>query len=205
MTTASVHVKKTFQSEFAGEKSGDYDYAALYRQRMIEFRRNKDSIVRVDKPLNLPRARELGYRAKEGFVVVRVRVRKGSGMHLRPTAGRRPKRMGVKKLTRRISIQAMAEQRASKKHKNCEVLNSYLVGEDGQTKYYEVIMVDTSHPVIVKDKKLKWITGEKGKKHRGRADRGLTSAGSKMRGLRKRGIGAEKVRPSLRAHDRKAK
>ena len=120
MATATQLVKGTFQSEFAGKKGEDYNYAELYRERMIEFRREKQAIVRVKKPLNLPRARELGYRAKEGFVVARVRVRKGSGMHTRPKGGRRPKRMGVRKLTRRISIKAMAEQRASRKYKNCE-------------------------------------------------------------------------------------
>lgn len=202
MATASQLVKETFQKEFAGEKKGAYDYPRLYRERMISFRREKDAIVRVERPTNIPRARELGYRAKQGFVVARARVRKGSGMHRRPTAGRRPKRMGVTKLTRRISIQAMAEQRASRKYRNCEVLNSYFVGEDGRSKYFEVILVDTAHPAIKKDRKINWICGEKQK---GRAERGLTGAGKKMRGLRKRGKGAEKVRPSLRAHERKAK
>lgn len=202
MATASDYVRETFQKEFAKVKGEGYDYGALYRQRMIEFRKEKASVVRVEKPQNLPRARSLGYRAKQGFVVVRVRVRRGSGMHLRPVRGRRPKRMGVKKLTRRISIKAIAEQRAGGKYPNCEVLNSYWVGEDGKHKYFEVILVDVSHPAIVNDKKIGWIVE---RVHAGRADRGLTSAGKKMRGLRRRGKGAEKVRPSLRAHERMAK
>ena len=40
---------------------------------------------------------------------------------------------------------------------------------------------------------------------RGRAFRGLTSAGRKMRGLLNKGRGAEKLRPSIRAHNRKGK
>ncbi len=42
-------------------------------------------------------------------------------------------------------------------------------------------------------------------KKKGRAFRGLTSAGRKSRGLRRKGKGAEKVRPSLRANKRLAK
>lgn len=201
MKTFSEYVKDSFESGYAGKKSADYDFKAIYRQRLIEYRKPKESIVRVEKPTNLPRARELGYRAKNGFVVVRSRVRKGSGAHQRPVRARRPKRMGVKKLTRRISIQGIAEKRAGKKYPNCEVLNSYWVGEDGKHKYFEVILVDTSRPEILSDKKISWIAG---KKHSGRAERGKTSAQKKSRGL-KRGTGHEKNFPSLRANQRKAK
>jgi large subunit ribosomal protein L15e len=195
-------MKETFQAEYAGKKTADYNYRELFRQRLIEFRKEKSAVVRIEKPTNLARARELGYRAKKGFVVTRVRVRKGSGHHKRPVKGRRPKRMGVRKLTRRKSIQSMAEQRASRKYPNCEVLNSYYIGEDGRHKYYEVILVDVNAPEIKSDKKINWICG---KQHRGRAERGLTSASKKSRGLRRKGKGAEKVRPSQRAKGRKAK
>ena len=198
--SATNAIKETFQKEFSGEKSADYPYKELYRERLIAFRREPKTIVRVEKPLNLPHARELGYKAKQGFVVARVRVRKGSGLHRRPKKGRKPKRMGTKKLTRNISIQSIAEQRAARKYPNCEVLNSYLVGKDGKRKYYEVILVDTAHPSIKKDKKIKWIAS---KKHKGRVHRGKTSAGKKGRGLRGKGKGAEKVRPSKRAVTRK--
>jgi len=175
---AANAIKETFQKEASGEKSEDYDYKGLYKQRLIEFRREPKTVVRVEKPLNIPRARELGYKAKQGYVVARVRVRKGSGMHLRPNKGRKPKRMGVNKLTRNISIQSMAEQKASKKYPNCEVLNSYLVGKDGKSKYFEVILVDTAHPSVTKDKKMKWVASGK---HKGRAERGKTSAGTGRR------------------------
>ncbi len=203
MTTYGQYVKDSFQKEYAGEKKDpNYDYAKLYRDRLISFRQEKDTVVRVEKPLNLPRARELGYKAKNGFVVVRVRVRKGSGLHRRPSRGRRPKRMGVNKLTRRIPIQGMAEKKAGKKYPNCEVLNSYFVGEDGVSKYFEVIMVDIAQPEIKSDRDINWIISNKQK---GRAERGLTSRQKKARGLHKKGKGVEKVRPSQRAHDRKAK
>ncbi len=202
MTTYAQYVKESFQKEYAKEKSADYDFGSIYRARLIEFRKVKDAIVRLEKPTNIPRARQLGYKAKKGFVVVRVRVRKGSGLHRRPSKGRRPKRMGVNKLTRRISIQGIAEKRANKKYPNCEVMNSYFIGEDGMSKYFEVILIDTSAPEILSDKEFNWITEPQ---HRNRAERGLTSAQKRSRGLHGKGKGYEKVRPSQRAHHRKAK
>ena len=73
--------------------------------------------------------------------------------------------------------------------------------EDGKYYWYEIILVDPSHPVIKADKKINWICN---RKQRSRAFRGKTSAGRKMRGLRgNKGKGAEKARPSRRAHSRK--
>lgn len=166
------------QTEYAGKKTDGLDYGALQRARLIEYRKPTEAVVRIEKPSNIVRARELGYKAKQGIIVVRARVRKGTGTKRRPVRGRRPKRMGVAKLTRRQSIQAIAEKRASSRYPNLEVLNSYWVGEDGRHKYYEVILVDTSHPSILADKELNWIAA---KKHTGRAERGLTSAGKKGR------------------------
>ena len=202
MTTTAQFVRQTFQKEFSGEKDAFFDYRALYKGRLIGFRKEKRAVVRVEKPTNIPRARSLGYKAKRGIIVARVRVRKGGGLHRRPTKGRKPKKMGVKKLTRKINIQSIAEQKAARKFPNFEVLNSYWVGEDGQSKYFEVILVDFSAPEILSDKQLSWTaTG----KHYGRAERGKTSAGRKHRALRGKGRGYEKSRPSLRAHNRTAK
>ena len=201
MKTYAEHVKEAFERGYAGKKTDDYDYKILYRERLIEYRKPTESIVRLQRPTNLPRAREIGYKAKKGFVVVRARVRKGSGGHRTPVRARRPKRMGIKKLTRRISIQGIAEKRVNKKYPNCEVLNSYWVGEDGKSKYFEVILVDVKRPEILADKEINWIT-KKG--HKNRAERGKTSAQRKSRGL-KRGRGHEKNFPSARANKRKSK
>ena len=195
-------IRETFEKERKGEKDESYDYKAMQRNRLIQFRKEKGAIVRVEKPLNIARAHVLGYKAKKGFVVVRVRVRKGSGAHRRPKAGRKPKRMGVKKLTRKINIQSIAEQRASRKYENCEVLNSYFAGEDGKHHYFEVILVDTAAPEIIADKDINWICSPTQK---GRSERGLTSAGKKGRGLRRKGTGTEKTRPSIRARGRMGK
>jgi large subunit ribosomal protein L15e len=167
----------------------------LMRQRLIEWRR-QPVITRVEKPTRLDRARKLGYKAKQGFIIVRVRVRRGGLRKQRPKAGRRPKRMGVKKFKPAKSMRLIAEERAARKFPNLEVLNSYWVGEDGRSKWFEVIMVDPHHPAIAADKDINWISQ---KQHRGRVFRGLTSAGKKVRGLRKKGWGAEKLRPSKKA------
>ena len=166
----------------------------LMKQRLIEWRK-QPTIIRIETPTRLDRARKLGYKAKQGFVIVRTRVRRGGLRKKRPKAGRRPKRMGVSKFKPAKSIRLIAEERAAKKFPNLEVLNSYWVGEDGRSKWFEVILLDPNHPVIKTDKDVKWITQ---KQHHRRVFRSLTSAGKKIRGLRKKGKGAEKARPSKR-------
>jgi large subunit ribosomal protein L15e len=167
----------------------------LMWQRAMEWRK-QPTVHRIEKPTRLDRARKLGYKAKQGFVVVRVRVRRGGLRKTRPKAGRRPKRMGVTKYKPAKSMRLIAEERAARKFPNLEVLNSYWVWEDGRFKWFEVIMVDSNHPVIKSDKDINWICE---KVHHGRVFRGLTSAGKEVRGLRHKGRGAEKVRPSRRA------
>ncbi len=164
--------------------------------------RKGPSVARVEKPTRIDRARSYGYKAKQGFVVVRSRIRRGGMRRSRPTAGRKPKRMGIHKITPRKSIQRIAEERTQRKFPNLEVLGSYWLWEDGQYKWFEVVMVDPNHSVIRSDKDVNWICE---KQHRRRAFRGLTPAGRKGRGLTRKGKGAEKVRPSLRSKGRLAK
>lgn len=164
----------------------------LMRKRRIEWRKQR-TITRIDKPTRLDKARKLGYKAKQGYVVARARVRRGNLRKVRPKAGRRPKRMGVKKFKPAKSLRLIAEERTARKFPNLEVLNSYWVGEDGRSKWFEVILVDPDHPVIKSDPKVNWICQPQ---HQGRVFRSLTSAGKKVRSLRRRGRGAEKFRPS---------
>ncbi|MCI2414593.1 MAG: 50S ribosomal protein L15e [Candidatus Aramenus sp.] len=153
----------------------------VVRKRMIEWRR-EGSVVRIEKPTRLDRAREIGYKAKQGFVIVRVRVSRGGMDKPRPNSGRRPKRMGVYGYSPAKGYRWIAEEKAARKFPNLEVLGSYYVGEDGLYKYYEVILVDPNHPVIKADKDLKWLQDPA---NRRRVFRGLTSAGKKARGLLK--------------------
>lgn len=165
----------------------------IWKQRLVEWRRQPVT-VRIEKPTRIDKARSLGYKAKQGIIVVRQRVLRGGHKREAIKGGRRPKHnrqsmVGAKNYKR------IAEERVNKKYINCEVLNSYLVAKDGRYGWYEIILVDREHPSIRSDKDLAWITSDK---HHKRVYRGLTSAGKKGRGLRNKGIGAEKVRPSVR-------
>lgn len=136
-------ISKTWQDIFH-EKGGDM------RVRAVELRK-QPAMLRVDKPLRLDRARALGYRAKEGVVVVRVRVSRGGMRRKRPVSGRRPKHMGVLKIKSAVSAQKVAERRAAERHPNMKVLGSYPVWKDGIHAWYECILIDPMHPAIRKD------------------------------------------------------
>jgi large subunit ribosomal protein L15e len=160
------------------KKSETKELEALYKHRLVIWRK-QPAIHRVETPLNLVRARTLGYKAKQGFIMIRVRVRRGGLRRPRPRMGRRQTHMGVTRYTPAKSMRLIAEERADKRFPNLEVLNSYWVGEDGQQKWFEVIMIDPHHPSIQRDPSVRWIGYNK---HKGRASRGLTSAGKKIRG-----------------------
>jgi large subunit ribosomal protein L15e len=161
----------------------------LMRQRLIEWRQ-QSVIARIEKPTRIDKARRLGYKAKQGFIIARVRVRRGGMRKVRPKAGRRPKRMGVKKFKPAKSLRLIAEERTARKFPNLEVLNSYWVGEDGRSKWFEIVLVDPSHPSIKADNDINWICN---KQHHRRVFRSLTSAGRKVRGFRGKGHGADKL------------
>jgi large subunit ribosomal protein L15e len=169
----------------------------LKRSRLIQWRKDP-SIKKIKRPTNLARARNLGYKPKQGIILVRSKVSRGARRKSRPTKGRRSKRMGVTRITANFSRQTIAENRVARKYKNLEVLNSYLVAKDGKSLYFEVILIDPIHPVIVKDKNLNWMSSESLKpKHKGRSLRGLTSSARKSRGLRNKGKGAERFRGNV--------
>ena len=168
----------------------------LRRNRLAEWRRDP-VIHRIERPTRLDAARRMGYKAKQGVVVVRTRVRRGGLRKSKINMKRKPSKMGMRKITMAKSIQRIAEERVARKFPNMEVLNSYWVGEDGKNKFYECILIDPSHPSIQNDKQLGWVVENR---HSGRVYRGKTSAGKRGRGLRNKGKGAEKLRPSLKAN-----
>ncbi|MEM0129237.1 MAG: 50S ribosomal protein L15e [Thermoplasmata archaeon] len=194
---ASVYdrIRTSFQATL-GEEG-----AALRHERLLQWRRG-NTVTRVDHPVRLDRARAVGYRAKEGFIVVRVRVRRGGQNKRAIIAGRRPKHKGILRMTLAKSLRRIAEERAQKHYPNLEVLNSYWIGEDGKEKFYEVILVDPVAGPIRSDPRIAWIGAPV---HRGRVYRGLTSAGKEGRGLRWRGKGAERMRPSRRRNRRETR
>jgi large subunit ribosomal protein L15e len=152
----------------------------LMKKRLVEWRR-QHTVERIEKPTKIERARALGYKAKPGFVVVRVKVRKGGRKRARYHRGRKPSKAGMVHFTPKQSLQAIAEQKAARKFPNLEVLASYYAGENGMYKWFECILVDPHHPNIINDPKINWICQPQ---HRRRAFRGLTAAGKRARGLK---------------------
>jgi len=169
----------------------------LLKNRIIEWR-GSESVERVENPLNLFRARSLGYKAKKGYLIVRVRLLRGGRQRPQIKKGRRSKARRRMKIVGK-SYQWIAEERANRKYKNCEVIGSYPIAKDGQYYYFEVILGDRE--LLSKYPSTEYLGYTKGK-----AFRGLTSSGRKSRGLRSgKGKGHEKNRPSLRAHERRGK
>jgi len=169
------------------------------REKMVTWRAGQ-RITKIERPTRLDRARALGYRAKKGFIIARVVIERGGRKRTRINKKRKTSNQQVRKVLK-MNYKWVAEQRAGKKFKNLEVLNSYKLAKDGKHYFFEVILVDPSKPEIKNDKKMKWISSSKNKK---RAERGLTSAAKKSRGLRKRGPEL-KARPSQRANKRQGK
>ena len=171
----------------------------MLQTRLIQWRAGESATV-VDKPLRLDRARTLGYKAKKGFVVVRIRVKRGGRKRPRHEHGRMSRKQHIRKILK-MNYQWVAEIRAANHFTNLEVLNSYLIAKDGKYGFYEVIMVDPDKPEIKNDPTMKWICDGANRK---RAHRGLTSAAKKSRGLRTK-RNTLKVRPSGRAWGRVGK
>jgi len=147
--------------------------------KLIDWR--KDNVItKIEKPTDIGRARKLGYKDKKGFVIVRVRLKRGGHKGHRVNRGRKSSKLTIRK-SLSMNYRWIAESRAARKYTNLEVLNSYLIAKDGVSYFFEVILVDPEREEIKKDKTINWICS---KKNRKRAFRGLTSAGKKSRGLR---------------------
>ena len=155
----------------------------VWKEKLVLLRKNP-AITRIEKPTRIDRARALGYRAKQGYVVLQVSVSKGGRKRPKDSIpkGRKPKNYGFVHFTTAKSKQLMAEQRANRKYPNMEVLSSYYLIEDGKHKWFEVILVDPTHIQIMRDRKINWICL---RTHTRRVYRDLTTSGKNMRGLRK--------------------
>ena len=175
----------------------------VLRMRTWEYRQ-LPAIHRCSRPSRPEKARKMGYKAKQGFVVYRVRIRRGGRKKpvRKGIINGKPKSQGVIGLKMKKSLRAVAEQRVGKKLGNLRVLNSYWVGQDSTFKFYEVILVDPSHKAIRRDPKINWIARPVMKR---RDERGLTSAGKKFRGLKVKGVSDNKNRPSRNANYKRRK
>ena len=151
------YIKKAFEQEYRERSS-------ILRSRITAWRK-MGTVAKIERPTNLSRARSLGWKAKLGYLMARVAVGRGSRKRRHPWGGRKPAK-NVAYLSPGKSLQRQAEEKAARVFRNLEVVNSYWVGQDGMKKYFEVILADR-----------KLLPGAP----KGRAFRGLTSAGKKGR------------------------
>ena len=124
------------------------------RQRAVVWR-NQNAVTRVEKPSRIARARRLGYKAKQGIIVIRMRVGTGGMRKQRPRGGRRPKHLGVTKIKADVSMKQVAERRVLERYPNMKLLGSYFLYKDGMHYWFEVVLADPSHPRIAKDKEIR--------------------------------------------------
>ncbi|XP_068725558.1 large ribosomal subunit protein eL15-like [Montipora capricornis] len=155
----------------------------LLRIRCWQFRQ-LNAIHRASRPTRVDKARRLGYKAKQGYVIYRVRLRRGGRKRPVPKGATygKPTNQGVNQLKFQRSLRSVAEERAGRYCGSLRVLNSYWVAEDSTYKYYEIIMLDPFHKAIRRDPRINWICKPV---HKHRELRGLTAAGRKNRGMRK--------------------
>ena len=130
------------------------DNSVVLRQRALLWRR-QNAITRVDKPSRITRAKRLGYKAKQGIIVVRMRVGAGGMRKQRPTGGRRPKHLGVTRIKADVSMKQVAERRVMERYPNMKLFGSYFLYKDSMYFWFEVILADKSHNSITKDKELR--------------------------------------------------
>ena len=128
--------------------------SAVLRERAISWRK-ENAVTRIERPSRLLRAKRLGYKAKQGIIVVRMRVGTGGMRKQRPRGGRRPKHLGVTRIKADDSMKTVADRRVLEKYPNMKLLGSYFLYKDGKHYWYEVILADPSHPRITKDKELR--------------------------------------------------
>lgn len=170
----------------------------LLRVRTWEYRQ-LPAIHRASRPSRPDKARRLGYKAKQGFLIYRVRVKRGSRKRKvsKGICYGKPSTSGVTAIKASRNLRSVAEERVGRKIGSLRVLNSYWVAQDASHKFFEVIMVDPFHKTIRNCPRINWIC-QPSMKHR--ELRGVTSAGRKARGLHRHGKSALKVRPSRRAN-----
>ncbi|CAM9624555.1 unnamed protein product [Chrysoparadoxa australica] len=168
----------------------------LMRVRAWEYRQ-QPKFYKLHRPTRTDKAHRLGYKAKQGYTMFRIAVRRGGRKRPNPKGmvHGKPKHHGINKIKFSRSLRSVAEERVGAKASNMRVLNSYWVNQDATYKYYEVICVDPQHTAIRNDAKINWICNPV-MKHR--ECRGLTSAGRASRGLRKRGHRANNIIGSSR-------
>ena len=128
--------------------------STILRDKAVLWRK-QNATIRLEKPSRIQKARRLGYKAKQGIIVIRMRVGTGGMRKKRPRGGRRPKHLGVTRIKADVTMQQVAERRVLQKYPNMTLLGSYYLYKDGFHYWFEVILADPAHPRIAKDKELR--------------------------------------------------
>ena len=142
-------------------RTQDKIWYEMWKQNSQELRdravlwRKQNAVTRIDKPSRILRARRLGYKAKQGIIVIRMKVGTGGMRRQRPRDGRRPKHLGVTRIKADDNMKKVAERRVLERYPNMKLLGSYFIYKDGMHYWYEIILADPSHPRIAKDKELR--------------------------------------------------
>merc|ERR1712060_360056 len=108
----------------------------MSRVRVWEFRQ-LPAIHRASRPTRPDKARRLGYKAKQGFVIFRVRIKRG-GRKRKVSKGicyGKPSTSGVTKIKATRNLKSVAEERVGRKFGSLRVLNSYWVCNDAVNKW----------------------------------------------------------------------
>ncbi|KAI9360434.1 60S ribosomal protein l15 [Zopfochytrium polystomum] len=146
----------------------------LLRVRCWEYRQ-LNVVHRASRPSRPDKARRIGYKAKQGYVIYRIRIRRGGR--------KRPVKKGaVFGKPASQGHRTTAEDRVGRKCGNLRVLNSYWVNEDSTFK------------LIRRDPRINWLVNPV---HKHRESRGLTGIGKKNRGVGK-GHGFNKTKGGSR-------
>src|SRR5260370_33511146 len=105
-------------------RDGTPDLRDWLRRAAIGWRR-EPVVKKITRPTRLVTARRLGYKAKPGVVMVRVRVLRRGARKRRPTAGRRQKAMGSAEFTTAIALQTGPERSTVSAYPNMTVRETY--------------------------------------------------------------------------------
>ncbi len=142
-------------------KYQDLSWLKLWQENRAEIRkkavlwRKQHSLTKIDKPSRIKRARRLGYKAKPGIIIVRMRVGAGGMRKNRPKGGRRPKHLGVSRIKGRTNMKQVAENRVAQRYSNMTILGSYFLYGDSMHYWYEVVLADQYNSNVIKDIHLK--------------------------------------------------
>ena len=169
-----------YMSEIYRKKQSDV-LRYLLRIRCWQYRQ-LTKVHRVPRSTRPDKARRLGYKNKQGYVIYRIAMRRGGRKRPVPKGAPmcKPKTSGGVKQQKPVrNLQSIAEERVGRRVLGLRILSSYWVGQDSTYKYFEVIMIDIHHKAITRDPKINWMCSNL-TKHR--ELRGLTTAGKSSRG-----------------------